>query len=145
MLFPVLRGTPSAHAHGQERECKYPHRAVDSQGDTVDFLLTARQDKAAVCRFPRRAINLHDVRRKVAIDMSDATRAAIESVQADACVDILMRQNKYLNNIVEQDHRAIKQVLQSSADLYVTPTKATRAKSTVTYGHATSLYVRGGQ
>ena len=36
--------------------------------------------------------------------------AAIESVKADACVDILMRQNKYLNNIVEQDHRAIKRV-----------------------------------
>ena len=36
--------------------------------------------------------------------------AASESVKADACVDILMRQCKYLNNIVEQDHRAIKRI-----------------------------------
>ena len=36
--------------------------------------------------------------------------AAIQSVKADACVDILMRQNKYLNNIVEQAHRVVKRV-----------------------------------
>jgi len=47
---------------------------------------------------------------KITIDKSGANTAAIESVKADACVDILMRQNKYLNNIVEQDHRAIKRV-----------------------------------
>ena len=45
-------------------------------------------------------------------DKSGANTAAIESVvKADACVDILIRQNKYLNNnIVEQDHRAIKRI-----------------------------------
>ncbi|MFY7905267.1 MAG: DDE-type integrase/transposase/recombinase, partial [Burkholderiaceae bacterium] len=46
----------------------------------------------------------------VTIDKSGANTAAIESVKADACVDILMRQNKYLNNLVEQDHRAVKKV-----------------------------------
>jgi transposase-like protein len=46
----------------------------------------------------------------LAIDKSGANTAAIEGVNADACVDILMRQNKYLNNIVEQDHRAIKRI-----------------------------------
>ena len=89
---------------------KYLYRAVDRAGDTVDFLLTAKRDMAAARRLLVRAINLHDVPEKITIDKSGANRAAIESVKADACVDILMRQNKYLNNIVEQDHRAIKRL-----------------------------------
>ena len=89
---------------------KYLYRAVDRDGDTVDFLLTARRDLAAARRFLERAINLNDVPEKITIDKSGANTAAIESVKADACVDILMRQNKYLNNIVEQDHRTIKRI-----------------------------------
>ena len=89
-------------------KCLY--RAVDRAGDTVDFLLTAKRDLLAARRFLERAINLHDVPEKITIDKSGANTAAIESIKADACVDILMRQNKYLNNIVEQDHRAIKRV-----------------------------------
>jgi transposase-like protein len=93
---------------------KYLYRAVDrdsdSDSDTVDFLLTAKRDLAAARRFLERAINLHDVPEKITIDKSGANTAAIESVKANACVDIVMRQNKYLNNIVEQDHRAIKRI-----------------------------------
>ncbi len=89
---------------------KYLYRAVDRDGDTVDFLLTARRDLAAARRFLERAINLHDVPEKITIDKSRANTAAIESVKTDACVDIMMRQNKYLNNIVEQDHRAVKRI-----------------------------------
>ncbi len=48
---------------------------------------------------------MHDLPEKITIDKSGANTAAIESVKADACVDILLRQCKYLNNIVEQDHR----------------------------------------
>ena len=76
----------------------------------MDFLLTARRDKAAARRFLERAINLHDVPKKITIDKSGANAAAIESVKAQACVDILMRQNKYLKNLVEQDHRAVKRI-----------------------------------
>ena len=76
----------------------------------MDFLLTAKQDKAAARRFLQGAINLHDVPEKITIDKSGANTAAIESVKADAYVDIVMCQNKYLNNIVEQDHRAIKRI-----------------------------------
>ncbi len=89
---------------------KYPYRVVDRAGDTVDFLLTAKRDMAAARRFLECAINLHDLPEKITIDKSGANIAAIESVKADACVDILMRQNTYLNNIVEQDHRAIKRI-----------------------------------
>ena len=84
----------------------------DRAGDTVDFLLTAKRDLAAARRLLERAINLHDVPEKINIDKSGANTAAIESVKADACVDILMRQNKYLNNIVEQDYQAIKRITQ---------------------------------
>ena len=91
---------------------KYLYRAVDRAGDTVDFLFTAKQYKAAARRFLERAINLHGVPDKITIDKSGANTAAIESIKVDACVDILMRQNKYLNNLVEQDHRAVKRVTQ---------------------------------
>jgi putative transposase len=74
------------------------------------FLLTAKRDLAAAPRFLERAINLHDVPEKISIDKSGANTAAIESVKADACVDILMRQSKYLNNMIEQDHRAVKRI-----------------------------------
>ncbi len=96
---------------------KYLYRAVDKFGDTVDFLLTSKRDLAAARRFLERAINLHDVPESITIDKSGANTTAIESVKAYACVDILMRQNKYLNNIVEQDHRAIKRITRSMLGL----------------------------
>lgn len=89
---------------------KYLYRAVDKFGDTVDFLLTAKRDLAAARRILESAINLHDVPEKITIDKSGANMAAIESVKKDACVDIVMRQSKYLNNIVQQDLRAIKRI-----------------------------------
>jgi len=95
----------------------YLYRAVDRAGDTVDFLLTAKRDKAAARRFLERAINLHGVPQKITIDKSGVNTAAIESVvKADASVDILMRNNKYLNNIVEQDHRAVKRITDRCSD-----------------------------
>jgi putative transposase len=91
---------------------KYLYRAVDRAGDTVDFLLTANRDKAAARRFLERALNLHGVPKKITIAKSGSNTAAIESVKADACDDIPMCQNKYLNNTVEQDHWGVKRVTQ---------------------------------
>jgi transposase-like protein len=59
---------------------KYLYRAVDRTGDTVDFLLTAKRDKAAARRFLERAINLYDVPETITIDKNGANTAAIESV-----------------------------------------------------------------
>ncbi len=70
---------------------KYLNRAVDRDGQTVNFLLTAKRDMAAARQFLERAINLHDVPEKIIIDKSGANTAAIESVKADACVDIPLR------------------------------------------------------
>ena len=57
---------------------KYLYRAVDRAGDTVDFLLTAKRDLAAVRRFSERAISLHDVSEKITIDKSGANTAAMK-------------------------------------------------------------------
>ena len=89
---------------------KYLYRAVDKGGDTVDFLLRARRDHAAARAFFERAIDLHGMPEKITIDKSGANTAAIVSIVADSGVAIEMRQSKYLNNIVEQDHRAIKRI-----------------------------------
>ena len=90
---------------------RYLYRAVYRDGDTIDFLLRAKRDCAAARRFLERAIDLHGVPEKITIDKSGANTAAIEGIRADSGADIEMRQIKYLNNIVEQDHRAIKRVV----------------------------------
>ena len=87
---------------------KYLYRAVDKAGATVDFLLTERRDCKAALRFLRKAIGRHDVPEKITIDHSGANTAAIVSYNADHDTDVEIRQVKYLNNIIEQDHRAIK-------------------------------------
>jgi len=90
---------------------KYLYRAVDRDGDTIDFLLRANRDHAAARSFFEQAIGLHGVPEKITIDRSGANTAAIQSIQADSGADIEMRQSKYLNNIVEQDHRAVKRIV----------------------------------
>jgi len=89
---------------------KYLYRAVDKSGNTVDVLLTAKRDLAAARRYLERAINLHGLPEKITIDKSGANTAAIKSVNDDACLDIELRQSKYLNNLIEQDHRAVKRI-----------------------------------
>jgi putative transposase len=89
---------------------KYLYRAVDRDGNTVDFLLRAKRDQAAARAFFERAIGLHGVPDKITIDKSGANTAAITGIQADSGLPIEMRQSKYLNNLVEQDHRAVKRI-----------------------------------
>jgi putative transposase len=90
---------------------KYLYRAVDKAGATVDFLLTAKRDRKAALRFLRKAINGNGTPEKITIDKSGANTAAIESHNAETEAGIEIRQIKYLNNIVEQDHRAIKRLI----------------------------------
>ncbi|MEK4032298.1 IS6 family transposase [Methylocystis sp. IM3] len=93
---------------------EYLYRAVDKAGATVDFLLTAKRDRKAALRFLRRAIDQNGAPTKITIDKSGANTAAIESYNAEHKADIKIRRRKYLNNIVEQDHRAIKRVTRPS-------------------------------
>ena len=89
---------------------KYLYRAVDKEGKTVDFLLTARRDKAAALRFFEKSMKTNGVPEKVTMDKSGANKAAMDEINARGDAPIIVRQVKYLNNIVEQDHRAIKRV-----------------------------------
>jgi putative transposase len=86
------------------------HRAVDKAGHTVDFLLTAKRDRKAAARFLRKAIDQCGMPEKITIDKSGANTAAIEEYNTDNEASIELRQVKYLNNILEQDHRAIKRM-----------------------------------
>ena len=87
---------------------KYLYRAVDKAGATVDFLLTARRDRKAALRFLCKAIGQNAVPAKITVDESGANTAAIASYNLEQDAVIELRQVKYLNNVVEQDHRAIK-------------------------------------
>ena len=90
---------------------KYLYRAVDADGQTIDFLLSAKRDVTAARRFLERASGLHDVPKKICIDGSPANKAAVLAVEATAAKPIELRQIKYLNNRIEQDHRAIKRIV----------------------------------
>ena len=86
------------------------YRAVDKQGQTIDFLLTEQRDEQAAKRFLTKAIRRHGVPEKITIDGSAANKAAITSYNEEHGTAIEIRQIKYLNNIVEQDHRGVKRI-----------------------------------
>ena len=91
-------------------EWRYLYRAVDKYGQTIDFLLTEQRDEQAARRFLTKAIRRHGVPEKITIDGSEANAAAIRGYNEAHGTAIIIRQVKYLNNIVEQDHRAVKRV-----------------------------------
>lgn len=94
---------------------KYLYRAVDSQGNTLDFLLTAKRDALAAKRFFRKTLKaIHtQTPRVITGDKNPAYPKAIKELKAANKLPEMMklRQSKYLNNIVEQDHRAIKRLV----------------------------------
>jgi putative transposase len=90
-----------------------PVCAVDKAGATVDFLLTARRNRKVALHFLRKAVGRHGVPEKITIDKSGAHTAAITSYNAGHDTNVEIRQVKYLNNIVEQDHRAIKRMVRA--------------------------------
>jgi transposase-like protein len=91
-------------------EWRYFYRAVDKYGETVDFLLTEHRDKEAALRFLKKAIRRNGVPETITIDGSDANEATIKRYNEEHGSNIIIRQMKYLNNIVEQDHRGVKRV-----------------------------------
>jgi putative transposase len=95
----------------------YLYRAIDSNGDTVEFWFSERRNLAAAKRFLSRALKRHGRPERIVIDGSQTNREAILSCDtADRLQDrarrdlkpIRIRQSAYLNNRIEQDHRAIK-------------------------------------
>jgi len=74
---------------------KYLYRAVDRDGDSVDFLLRTKRDYPTAKAFFERAIDLYGVLDKVTIDKSGANTAALVSIQADSGLPVEMRESKY--------------------------------------------------
>ena len=89
---------------------RYLYRAVDKHGQTIDFLLTEHRDAEAALRLLKKAIRRNGVPETMTIDGSDANEAAIKRYNEENGTTIRIRQVQYFNNIVEQDHRAVKRV-----------------------------------
>ncbi|KAB2486283.1 IS6 family transposase [Priestia endophytica] len=95
----------------------YLYRAVDSEGNTIDFYLSKTRDYKDAKRFFRKALrSLHVSKpRVITVDKNPAYPIAIEELknEKEMPLGIQIRQVKYLNNIVEQDHRFIKKRVRS--------------------------------
>jgi len=91
---------------------QYLYRAEDSTGQTIDFLLTAKRDAAAAKRFFRKALRSpgNPVPRVINVDKNPAYPAAVEALKEEGVLPrrVRLRQCKFLNNVVEQDHRTVK-------------------------------------
>ena len=95
----------------------YLCRAIDSNGDTVEFWFSERRNLAAAKRFLSRALKRHGRPERIVIDGSQTNREAILSCDATSRLEdqsrrklkpIRIRQSRYLNNLIEQDHRTVK-------------------------------------
>jgi len=91
---------------------KYLYRAVDSTGQTIDFLLTAKRDTAAAKRLFEKVFSSssNPIPRVINVDKNPAYPAAVEALKAEGTLPrrVRLRQCKYLNNVIEQDHRTVK-------------------------------------
>jgi Transposase and inactivated derivatives len=89
----------------------YLYRAVDKQGKTVDFLLSEKRDIVAAKRFFSRAIRRHGTRQSITLDGYPATDSAVDELKKDGVLrpETKVWTSKYLNNIIEQNHRRVKQ------------------------------------
>ena len=94
---------------GQE---KYLYRAVDSSGQTIDFLLTAKRDATAAKRFFQKVFrcSANPIPRVINVDKNAAYPAAVTRLKRDGILPrrVRLRQCKFLNNVIEQDHRVSK-------------------------------------
>ena len=88
----------------------YLYRAVDKEGQTIDFLFRKNRDKAAARAFYDKAFGSSGQPDKVTLDKSGSNLAALQDINNEIEKTVEIRQIKYLNNVVEQDHRFIKRI-----------------------------------
>ena len=89
----------------------YLYRAVDKAGQTVDFFLSRKRDVNAAKSFLRNAVKNTRVPTKITLDAYAASHRAVREMKADRELPprVQVRSSQYLNNLVEQDHRRVKQ------------------------------------
>ena len=94
------------------KTCKYLYRAVDKEGNTIEFILSAKRDVCAAKRFFKKMIRAEHRRLpfSISVDKNAAYPEAFSTSQEERVVpkDCKLRRVKYLNNVIEQDHRFIK-------------------------------------
>jgi transposase, IS6 family len=100
------------------KSCKYLYRAIDKEGQTIEFLLSAKRDVSAAKRFFKKMMRA-DHRRlpfSISVDKNAAYPEAFTSSQDEKILpkDCKLRRVKYLNNIIEQDHRFVKKKVRAS-------------------------------
>jgi transposase-like protein len=100
------------------KSCKYLYRAVDKEGNTIEFVLSAKRDVSAAKRFFKKTMRA-DHRRlpfSISVDKNAAYPEAFTTSQEEKVLprDCKLRRVKYLNNIIEQDHRFIKKKVRAS-------------------------------
>jgi IS6 family transposase len=91
---------------------KYFHRAVDSDGDTIDFMLSSKRDVKTEKRFFKKALSSYhnQIPKVITVDKNPAYPPAIDELKNEENLfeNVEIRQTRYLNNIIEQEHRYIK-------------------------------------
>ena len=100
------------------KSCKYLYRAVDKEGQTIEFMLSAKRDISAAKRFFKKMMRA-DHRRlplSINVDQNAAYPDAFSASQQEKVLpmDCQLRRVKYLNNVIEQDHRFIKKKVRAT-------------------------------
>ena len=100
------------------KSCKYLYRAVDKQGNTIEFMLSAKRDVATAKRFFKKMMRAdhRSLPFSISVDKNAAYPEAFTTSQVEKILprDCTLRRVKYLNNVIEQDHRFIKKKVRAS-------------------------------
>lgn len=122
----------------------YLYRAVDGQGQTVEFMLSARRDTLAAKRFLERALQSphNGTPATVVVDKNPTYPAAMRILRSEGHLDGMTRlcSGRWLNNRIEQDHRGIKRLVRPGLGFKTLP-----SASRTIQGYETMAMVRKGQ